>query len=37
MPTCQAELAKTLLGRKPGESVEISGETYRITAIEPYQ
>jgi transcription elongation GreA/GreB family factor len=30
-------LAKALLGKAPGETVEIGGEAYEVQAIRPYR
>lgn len=32
----ESDLAKELLGKKPGDEVQVSGEGWRIEAIEPY-
>ena len=31
----QSDVAKLLLGRKPGEELELEGRTYRVLAVEP--
>ena len=33
----ESELAKDLIGRKPGEAVDLSGETWTIERIEPFR
>ena len=31
----ESELGRSLLGRKPGDSVEIGGESLRVESVEP--
>jgi len=33
----ESEMAQALLGRKPGESVELAGVAHEIEAVEPYR
>jgi transcription elongation GreA/GreB family factor len=33
----ESDLAKDLIGRKPGESVSLSGESWAIEKIEPFR